>query len=806
MSSIIKNPFLLVFLFPLFILNPACKADDDPRAKRITDALNKFTSLYPQQKVFLHMDKIEYNAGDVIWVKAYIVNGLDHLPDTFSTNLYVELISPVQSRVMIKRFQMFNGFGIGDFLLSDTLPEGLYQIRAYTAWMQNFDSDFFFEKNFQVNNAGYTRIISPKQARINRKELAHRNEMNAEIDLQFMPEGGYLVNGIESVVGFKALNKLGKGVHVEGEIYDDRERLITAFKSYYKGIGSFRFTPQKGSRYFAVIRSNGKHIRAPLDEALESGLVMRVVSLPEKIDVHFTSNRLSQDPSANEIIVTGQIGGIVYFNSVVKLEDGKAGISIPRSSFPSGIMQITVFNSRAVPLAERLVFTNLLGHMKILFTASDSLTEDGKKIAMEIRTLDHSNRPISANLSLSVVRQKSEQHTVNNNNILSDLLILSDLKGYIEDPLDYFQLPQEEFLVSMDNLMLTQGWRRFEWSSIIAGEYPKIRYHEEKGITISGRITRDFFNIPLHNARVQLSIMDQYNDVFTRYSSDKGTFVFDNLVYYDTVSVKIEAWRPSGRRNLVINLSEDQVKDVVNTEGNYTLTTISERDKKAHRQEMYEDQKKAQEREKQAMEERKKNSLQSLYGEPDFVMYNEDFHMVSGNILDVMKGRVPGVMISGNDVLIRGINTIYGSNQPLYLLDGTPVTDVGAITSIPLQDIERVEVLKGAKTAFYGSRGANGVIAVYTKRGQFMIRGKIEFDMLGYSTNRKFYQPKFEPATEPQTNYTLIWEPVIVTGQDGRAKVVIDKPSVIGDYRFDLQGVSYSGHVGYLETIRSNEE
>jgi TonB-dependent SusC/RagA subfamily outer membrane receptor len=804
--KILKSIPLWPVFFTLLIGLLTGFADEELKTQRITDALHKFTAIYPQQKVYLHTDKKEYDAGDAIWIKAYIVNGTDHGPDTFSTNLYVELISPFQTRVEVKRFQMFDGFGIGDFQLSDTLPEGLYQIRAYTAWMQNFDAEYFFEKNFQVNNAGYTRIISPKQARINKKEIANRNEMNAEIDLQFMPEGGYLVNGLESVVGVKAVNKLGKGVNIEGEIFDDTGKRISSFKTTYKGIGKFTIVPQKGNRYFASVKGYEKDIKVQLNEALESGMVMKVENTPDKVLINFTSNKSSQDPSSNELIVTGQVGGKMYFNQMVRLENGKASLSLNRNLFPSGILQITAFSGRAVPLAERLVFSNFLGYMKILISVADSISEDGKKLVIQIRTYNRNNQPISGNLSLSVTREISEQQDVNKDNILSDLLLLSDLKGYIEDPLDYFKMSGDEFLESIDNLMLTQGWRRFDWNSILAEEYPSIRYHEEKGITVSGRITRDFFNLPLDDCRVQLSIMDKYNDVFTQYSSDRGNFVFNNLVYYDTISVKIEAWRPSGRRNLVILLAENQENEVVNRLGDYTLTTVSERDKKAHRLEVYKDSKIAFEKEKLAEEERKKNSLQGIYGEPDYVLYNEDFNMVSGNILDVMKGRVPGVMITGSNVLIRGLNTIYGNTQPLYLIDGTPVADVQAITSIPLQDIERVEVLKGAKTAFYGSRGANGVIAVYTKRGEFLIRGKIEFDMLGYNTPRKFYQPKYEPAKEPQSNYTLLWEPVIITDKNGRASIVLDKPAIGGDYRFDIQGISYSGHVGYLEMVSSNEE
>ena len=123
------------WIIVLLIFFCAGLKDEDLRFKRIRDAINRFTIMYPQMKVYLHTDKKDYWGGDVMWIKAYLVNGMDHLPDTIVTNLYVELISPTQTRVEIKRFQMFHGFGTGDFQLNDTLPEGLYQIRAYTSWM-----------------------------------------------------------------------------------------------------------------------------------------------------------------------------------------------------------------------------------------------------------------------------------------------------------------------------------------------------------------------------------------------------------------------------------------------------------------------------------------------------------------------------------------------------------------------------------------------------------------------------------------------------------------------------------------------
>jgi TonB-dependent SusC/RagA subfamily outer membrane receptor len=134
-----------------------------------------------------------------------------------------------------------------------------------------------------------------------------------------------------------------------------------------------------------------------------------------------------------------------------------------------------------------------------------------------------------------------------------------------------------------------------------------------------------------------------------------------------------------------------------------------------------------------------------------------------------------------------------------------PTNDVGAVRAIPVEDIERVEILKGPSTAIYGVRGGNGVIAVYTKRGQFIKRGVIEFDMLGYSKPREFYQPKYLPDNEPADNYTLLWKPVIVTSRNGTARISFDKPRVKGDYRFTIQGISYGGHAGFVQSVINNE-
>ncbi len=779
--------------------------DEDNDFRRINIALEKFSIVYPQQKVYLHLDKTAYGAGDMLWVKAYILNGLNHLPDTISTNLYVELISPFETRVEIKRFQMFRGFGIGDFQLSDTLPEGLYQIRAYTNWMQNFDEAFYFNKNFTLTNPGYIKLISPKQARANQKEIEDRQKKADKIDLQFMPEGGVLVDDLMSTVAFKAINQLGKGVKLSGAIVDESGAEITSFETFSKGMGRFILTPKKGKKYFAVAKTENGDLRVSLPQSMETGLVMHVDNSGNVLRVTLRANKpKTNDRSANEILLVGQIGSKIYFHKQVLLENNSAEIEISKAFFPSGIMQLTAFSGRGMPLAERLVYNNRYDYMKISMTATDTTVEDGTKLLLTFSATDLSHKPLPANMSLSVTREKSLIPSISNDNIISNLLITSDLKGYIEDPYEYFADNSPFSRQALDNLMLTNGWRRFDWAKILAGEYPEIKYHEERGIAIFGQITHDFFSIPLKGCKVQLSILSSYNDVFTQNTNDKGYFLFENLVYYDTVKVKIEAWRQTGKRNLLIVLPADKINEIRNFQGEHSLVTQSERDNKAYRIERYEETKIALDKAKKEKEENT-NELSGIYSEPDFVLPSSEFPKGSRDIVDVMKGRIPGVNVYGDQIIIRGPNTLTGSNQPLFLIDGVPTRDIESIKSIPVEEIDRVEVLKGPSAAIYGMRGSNGVIAVYTKRGQFMKRGVIEFEMLGYSTPRNFYQPKYMPENEPESNYTVYWQPLVVTNSSGTASVLLDKPAIKGEYRFTIEGVSYLGHVGVMNEIVVNE-
>lgn len=192
------------------------------------------------------------------------------------------------------------------------------------------------------------------------------------------------------------------------------------------------------------------------------------------------------------------------------------------------------------------------------------------------------------------------------------------------------------------------------------------------------------------------------------------------------------------------------------------------------------------------------STLTGIHGEPDNVIYVDDKFASYNSVFDIIKGRIPGVMVTGDKVQIRGPNSFYLSTEPLYLIDDIPV-DANAIETLNPQDVERIEILKGPSTAIYGSRGANGVIAVYTKRGRFMKKGILESQILGFYRPREFYSPKYETRFDfmkPDDRTTLHWAPTITLDSIGQAEIVFYSSDVKGTFDITVEGVTWDGEIG----------
>ena len=374
---------------------------------------------------------------------------------------------------------------------------------------------------------------------------------------------------------------------------------------------------------------------------------------------------------------------------------------------------------------------------------------------------------------------------------MSNLLLRSDLKANIENPSYYFTNINERKDEELDLLLLTQGWRRFEWTDVNLNNKTAPQYAFEDNIEINGRITKEIFNIPLPDIKVSLTILDQYNDKFTTRTDLKGYFHFQGLNYSDTISVKIEARRNSGKKNLLIHVdSKDHIRLKKHDYITEQYLIKPGEDGKWGRLEEEEDPK------KEDPFYKENNEYYRIHKEPNDVIIVDETMNHYQNVAQILQGRVPGVSVNGSSVNIRGFNSFYGNQDPLYIVDGIPV-DQNAAMSISPNNIDRIEILKGPEAAIYGARGSNGVIIIYTKRGKYMLKGVLEFEMLAYSTPTEFYSPRYDINPDEEfidDRTTLLWVPDLYSNEFGYSEISFYTSDEEGEYLIITEGIDSQGN------------
>ncbi len=750
--------------------------------------LENYYKRYPQQKAYLHLDNVAYHAGEKIWYKAYLVDARTHKADTISKNLVVELVNSFGVSTMIQILKLDHGFAHGDFTLPDTIPEGLYQIRAYTNWMRNFGQEYFFQRDVNIWNPEHSLKLYRDDKLANKRHKKKSMRKSKKIDIQFFPEGGYLVAGLESRVGFKAVNELGLGIDMEGSILDNKNKTIGSISSSHLGMGTFSFVPEPGKKYLAeIVTVSGKEYRFDLPEALGSGFVLRVM---ENRDENLRLNITSTFPDPYVVVACHMRGRLVHMEQV-RLANGSTTLNIPLDDVPSGVLHITLFDEQREPRCERLVFVRSEDLLRIAVLKQKSEFKPREKVDISLMVMDQQDHPVAGNFSLAV----SDRDLANNaadfqSGIVTSLLLSSDLLGRIEKPEYYFDENNQDADEALDCLLLTQGWRRFIWDDVINEHSLDIQYPIQKGLAINGRITKELFDRPLKDLPVTLTILSEFNDIFTTRTNNRGRYSFDLPDYEDTIQVEITARRKNGRKNLVIYVDDNDLPETEQIFSSYSRDMIvrgTNRFKPAPEEEI----------------DTMQVVTKGIYHTADYVLEVTDEMRTYSSVLDMIQGRIPGVMVSGNSVLIRGPSSFYGSNEPLYLIDNIPV-DVNAVQSMNPMDVERIEVLKGPSAAIYGVRGANGVIAIYTIRGRFMIKGILTFDMLGYHRPREFYSPKygtpFDGLTEDYRS-TLYWDPNIRTDSTGLAQISFYCSDISSTFHIVVEGISTEGKIGSNEKI-----
>jgi len=295
----------------------------------------------------------------------------------------------------------------------------------------------------------------------------------SEVDLDFFPEGGDLVQGLPARVYFAATNRHGEPADVEGIVEDDDGRIVAELSSVHDGMGRFAFTPHPGRRYQATLRLGGKLVSYRLPQALDEGCALRSYD-----DVHSEHEAVRvgvRCTDARDVVVAGTLREQTLDTASVHVEPNRPTVvhlDAPDAlAHQQGAVRVTLFDGDLHPLAERLVYRHAGADLDIAITPKRETYGPRDEVVLDVRTTDPSGVPVAADVALSVVddavlglADDEEGH------MLSRLYLEPDLVDAPDDPGWYYD--DEEALAArgLDLVMGTKGWRHFTWAPVFADD------------------------------------------------------------------------------------------------------------------------------------------------------------------------------------------------------------------------------------------------------------------------------------------------------------------------------------------------
>ena len=499
--------FILFFL--IFFIEKA-------NAQVIDSVLNIYEEQFPHEKVHIHFDRTIYNKGETIFYKLYILSGLEWT--NLSKNVYVVWYDNNGNSIKQTVAPLFQSSAKGSFEVPTNYKGDFIKVKAYTRWMLNDDSVFLYEKDIAINDASTSKKtnIAAQKTRVD-----------------VFPEGGELVNGLASKVAFKATNGYGIPVFIKGFVVNDKNKVIDTLKVAHDGMGFFRIIPVPGEKYqLNWTDENAQKGVTPIPQANKEGVILKLTMDNEKAYAQ-VERTLGVAQNYKHMRLLVHQNQLVLYKVDFKGEDRQVQkAALPIDELPTGVVQFSLFTDDWQPIAERIMLVNNRLHEfnARLSVEVANVSKRGKNV-LEIMIKDTS----AANMSIAVTDASivmPEQQT-----IYSDFLLSNDIRGKVYNPAYYFSSDADSVAAHLDLVMLTNGWRKFNWDKIKAGILPVLTYPRETDLMkITGKVygmataksTEDLLlNLIINGKDSSKKIL------FVPVEKD-GSFENKSIFYYDT--------------------------------------------------------------------------------------------------------------------------------------------------------------------------------------------------------------------------------------------------------------------------------
>ena len=833
----------------------------------------------PKEKLYLHLDKPFYGAGEKIWFKGYLVNAITHQDNAQSNFIITELINRSDSIVERKKIRRDSLGFHNAFTLPATLPAGDYYLRGYSNWMLNEDPDFFFSRNIKIGNSIDNTIVSsieyqqeddthytakikftsnvqavfenttikylylengkiknkgkkktdengwisislpdlksPVARRIEvefddpqyiYKRTFHLPVFTNDFDVKFFPEGGALINIPHQNVAFKAQGADGFSKEIEGFLFNSKGDTLTNFRSEHNGMGIFTMNPVNNETYYVTVRTNDSITKRFDLPAIEpKGISIAMSHYKQEIRYEIQKTEATEWPQKLFLLAhtRGKLAILQPINP--KRTFGKMNDSL----FTEGITHFMLIDEQGNALSERLIFVPDHKPNQWQITTDQPTYGKREKVSLQIAAKDSEGNPVEGTFSVSITDRKSIQPDSLADNILSNLLLTSDLKGYVEDPAFYFLNQDARTLRSIDYLMMTHGWRRHKMENVLRTPSLNFTNYIEKGQTISGRIM-GFFGANVKKGPICV-LAPKYNIIATTETDEKGQFIV-NTSFRDSTTFLVQARTKKGFAGVDILMDPPQYPVATHKAPYFNGATTFMEDYLMNTRDQYYMEggmRLYNLKEVTVTAKRERPSSKSIYtGGINTYTVEEDRLQGYGQTAFDAASRLPSVTITnGSEIHIRN-----NSEPAIIVIDDIVYEDASDILKdIQVSDMSSISLLRGADAVILGPRASGGAVVITLKDPRNLparpAQGIITYTPLGYSESVEFYHPTYDTpekknAQRSDFRSTVYWNPELRLDAEGKATIEYYTPDSTAPEDIIIEGVDKNGKVcRILQTI-----
>ena len=833
----------------------------------------------PKEKLYLHLDKPFYGAGEKIWFKGYLVNAITHQDNAQSNFIITELINRSDSIVERKKIRRDSLGFHNAFTLPATLPAGDYYLRGYSNWMLNEDPDFFFSRNIKIGNSIDNTIVSsieyqqeddthytakikftsnvqavfenttikylylengkiknkgkkktdengwisislpdlksPVARRIEvefddpqyiYKRTFHLPVFTNDFDVKFFPEGGALINIPHQNVACKAQGADGFSKEIEGFLFNSKGDTLTNFRSEHNGMGIFTMNPVNNETYYVTVRTNDSITKRFDLPAIEpKGISIAMSHYKQEIRYEIQKTEATEWPQKLFLLAhtRGKLAILQPINP--KRTFGKMNDSL----FTEGITHFMLIDEQGNALSERLIFVPDHKPNQWQITTDQPTYGKREKVSLQIAAKDSEGNPVEGTFSVSITDRKSIQPDSLADNILSNLLLTSDLKGYVEDPAFYFLNQDARTLRSIDYLMMTHGWRRHKMENVLRTPSLNFTNYIEKGQTISGRIM-GFFGANVKKGPICV-LAPKYNIIATTETDEKGQFIV-NTSFRDSTTFLVQARTKKGFAGVDILMDPPQYPVATHKAPYFNGATTFMEDYLMNTRDQYYMEggmRVYNLKEVTVTAKRERPSSKSIYtGGINTYTVEEDRLQGYGQTAFDAASRLPSVTITnGSEIHIRN-----NSEPAIIVIDDIVYEDASDILKdIQVSDMSSISLLRGADAVILGPRASGGAVVITLKDPRNLparpAQGIITYTPLGYSESVEFYHPTYDTpekknAQRSDFRSTVYWNPELRLDAEGKATIEYYTPDSTAPEDIIIEGVDKNGKVcRILQTI-----